>query len=91
MAELSKKRRAPYPGEETHRLTPNKARVVSRRRVRNPRQKSRHQVQNTHHKSKLRKDANAALEAERGRSAKEIVILAIKRYNVLQLLLIIPG
>ena len=90
MAQLSKKRRAPYPDEETHRLTPKKARVVSGRRFRNPRQKSRYQVQNTHHKSKLRKHAKAVLEAERGRSAEEFATLAIKRYNILQLRLIIP-
>lgn len=77
------KRKAPYSGQESHRPTPKKARIVAGMRVRSPAQKSKRRIQNTHLKSKFRKDAKAALEAERVRSAKEVATLVIKRYNIL--------
>ena len=84
------KRKASYSGQESHRPAPKKARIVAGMRARSPAQKSKRRIQNTHHKSKLRKDAKAVLEVVRGTSAQEVAIFASKRYNILQLPLIIP-
>jgi hypothetical protein len=77
------KRKAPSSGQESHHPTSKKARVIAGMRVRSPAQKLMRRIQNTHRRSKFRKDAKAALEAERGRSAEEIATLGIKRYNIL--------